>query len=106
MKPDLIRTYFPPGTNGKILYQGRLIVYIELPRKNNHTRVSCIPGGGYEWVKRCFARRSHGGGGSPKSGMQELKGCIAPGSLISAAGKGTPFRAGRERTDQSCIRGP
>jgi hypothetical protein len=26
--------------------------------------------------------------------------------LISAAGKGSPFQAGSERTEQSCIRGP
>ena len=40
---ELIRTYYPAATNGKILYQNRLMMYsIELPWKNNHTRVSCI----------------------------------------------------------------
>jgi len=59
MELELIRTYFPSGTNGKILYQNRLMMYsIELPWKDNHTRVSCIPEGCYELVKRCFARRS------------------------------------------------
>jgi len=32
MELELIRTYFPSGTNGKILYRGRLLMYsIELP---------------------------------------------------------------------------
>jgi hypothetical protein len=36
MKLELIRTYYPKGTNGKILYEGRLMTYtIELPWKNN-----------------------------------------------------------------------
>jgi len=105
MELELIRTYFPSGTNGKILYQGRLLMYsIELPWKNNHARVSCIPEGGYELVKRW----------SPKfdrhlllmnvpqrkdilihpanDALQELKGCIAPVSLISGAGKGLRSR--------------
>ena len=53
MAPELLRTYYPIGTNGKILLQGRLISYgIELPWKNNHARVSCISGGWYELEKR------------------------------------------------------
>lgn len=53
MKLELIRTYDPEGTNGKILYEGRLVTYtIELPWKNNQARVSCIPEGTYELVKR------------------------------------------------------
>jgi len=59
MELELIRTYHWSGTNGKILFQGRLITYcIELPWQNNHARVSCIPEGRYELKKRCVARRS------------------------------------------------
>ena len=115
MELELIRTYYPSGTNGKILLltagapakagEGRLLMYsIELPWKDNHAGVSCIPEGRYELVKRW----------SPKfnrhlqvmnvpqrkdilihpanDALQELKGCIAPVSLISGAGKGLRSR--------------
>ena len=53
MELELIRTYYPAGTNGKIQYQNRLMMYsIELPWKDNQTGVSCIPEGRYELVKR------------------------------------------------------
>ena len=53
MELELIRTYDPLGTNGKILFQSRLMMYsIELPWKNNQTGVSCIPEGRYELIKR------------------------------------------------------
>src|SRR5580700_11130593 len=105
MELELIRKYFDEGTNGEILYQDRLMVYsIELPWKNNQARVSCIPVGRYELVKRW----------SPKFGrhlqimdvpgrelilihpaneaLRELKGCIAPVCLITGAGKGIRSR--------------
>jgi len=53
MELELIRTYYPDGTNGKILYQDRLMMYsIELPWKDNRARVSCIPEGSHGLVKR------------------------------------------------------
>jgi len=105
MKLELIRIYYPEGTNGMILYEGRLITCtIELPWKNNLAGVSCIPEGEYELTKRW----------SPKFGrhlqilnvpgrelilihpaneaLRELKGCIAPVCLISGAGKGIRSR--------------
>jgi Family of unknown function (DUF5675) len=110
MELELIRTYFLEGTNGEILFQGRLITYtIELPWKNNQARVSCIPEGRYELVKRW----------SPKFGrhlqvmnvpgrelilihpaneaLRELKGCIAPVCLITGAGKGIRSRSALKR---------
>ncbi len=101
MELEFIRTYYLQGTNGKILYQDHLMMYsIELPWKDNHARVSCIPEGRYELIKRW----------SPKfnrhlqvmnvpqrecilihpanDAMHELKGCIAPVSVITGAGKG------------------
>jgi hypothetical protein len=41
MKLELIRTYYQKETDGKILYEGRLMTYtIELPWKNNLAGVS------------------------------------------------------------------
>jgi len=46
MEIHLTRTYFPEGTNGKLECEGKLICNtIELPWKNNETKVSCIPEG-------------------------------------------------------------
>jgi hypothetical protein len=105
MELELIRTYFPEGTNGKILYEGRLLMYsIELPWKDNHARVSCIPEGRYELVKRWSPKfnRHLQVMDVPKrkdilihpanDALQELKGCIAPVSLISGAGRGIRLR--------------
>src|ERR1700712_2019490 len=109
MELELIRTYYPAATNGKIFYQDRLMMYsIELPWKDNHARVSCIPEGKYELAKRW----------SPKFGWHlqvlnvpqrsyilihpandatlELKGCIAPVSSITGAGKGIRSRMALE----------
>jgi hypothetical protein len=105
MELELIRTYFPDGTNGKILYEGRLMTYtIELPWKNNRTRVSCIPEGTYELVTRWslkFGRHLqilHVSGREcilmhpANEALRELKGCIAPVSCITGAGKGLRSR--------------
>src|ERR1700709_2663799 len=101
MELELIRTYYPAATNGKILYQERLITYtIELPWKDNHTRVSCIPEGKYELIKRWtsqFGRhlqimdvpgREYILIHPANEALHELKGCIAPVSVITGAGKG------------------
>jgi hypothetical protein len=53
MELALIRTYYPAGTNGKIQYQNRLMMYsFELPWKENQAGVSCISEGRYELAKR------------------------------------------------------
>lgn len=106
MELELIRTYFPDGTNGEIFLNGIKLCYaIELPWLNNQNRISCIPEGTYEMMKRY----------SPKHGwhlilinvpkrqfilihvandaVKELKGCIAPVSLLTAEGKGINSRA-------------
>ena len=109
MELELIRTYYPDGTNGKILAQGSLITYtIELPWKDNLTQVSCIPEGRYELVKRWspkFNRHLQVMNVSQRENilihpandaMHELKGCIAPVSLITGAGKGIRSRMALE----------
>ena len=50
---ELTRTYFPNGTNGKLECKGKSICNtIELPWRENETRVSCIPEGKYFIKKR------------------------------------------------------
>ena len=105
MKLELIRKYYPKGTNGALLLNGvPLCATIELPWKNNLPRISCIPEGSYRLVKRY----------SPKfkwhfqllevpgrlfilvhpanDALAELQGCIAPVSFLEGAGKGSVSR--------------
>ncbi len=101
----LSRTYFPDGTNGKLECEGKLISYtIELPWKNNETRVSCIPEGKYfikkryspklQWhlevldVKNRSLILFHPANNAPL----ELKGCIAPVTKLSGPGLGLMSR--------------
>jgi Family of unknown function (DUF5675) len=105
MELELLRTYYPEGTNGKILSQGGLIAYcIELPWKNNLTQVSCIPEGRYELEKRWspkFLRHLQVMDVEDRDlvlihpandALHDLKGCIAPVSFLTAPGKGIGSR--------------
>jgi hypothetical protein len=109
MELELIRTYLPLGTNGKILFQSRLMMYsIELPWKNNQTGVSCIPEGRYELIKRFndhfnrhlqvlnVPQRDYILIHPANDALKELKGCIAPVWLITGAGKGLRSRMALE----------
>lgn len=105
MELELIRTYFPNGTNGEFVFNAkRVCSSIELPWHDNKQQVSCIPEGKYELRKRY----------SPKFGkhlqlvnvpgrdlilmhpannaIKELKGCIAPVTICTAEGKGNNSR--------------
>ena len=101
----LKRTYFPNGTNGQIECQGKVICNtIELPWKNNESKVSCIPEGKYllekryskkfKWhieitqVKDRGAILFH----PANNALKELNGCIAPVTKISGAGLGLMSR--------------
>ena len=105
MKLELTRTYFPNGTNGTIFLNGNIMCYsIELPWHNNLSRISCVPEGTYELVKRYSPTHKwhlqlnnvpnrqliliH----AANDAMKELKGCIAPVSLLTAEGKGIESR--------------
>jgi hypothetical protein len=101
----LSRTYFPDGTNGKLECGGKLICFtIELPWKNNETKVSCIPEGKY-FIKKQYSKKHqwhlevlevknrnlilfH----PANNALQELKGCIAPVTNISGPGLGLMSR--------------
>ena len=109
MELELIRTYYPKGTNGYILYKSRLMMYsIELPWKDNLARVSCIPEGRYGLTKRfnqkfrwhlqvMNVRQRTGILIHPANdALQELKGCIAPVSFLTGVGKGLRSRLALE----------
>jgi hypothetical protein len=106
MELELIRTYFPNGTNGEVhLNKTRLCSSIELPWLNNQQQVSCIPEGRYELTKRYSPRfgnhllvnnvvnRSFILIHAFNDAVKESKGCIAPVSLLTGEGKGNSSRA-------------
>lgn len=101
----LTRTYFPDGTNGKLEWEGRFICYtIELPWKNNETKVSCIPEGEYFIRKRYSKKfrwhieitdvenRSFILFHPANNAKRELNGCIAPVMKLSGPGLGLESR--------------
>jgi len=106
MELEIIRTYFPDGTNGEFFFNGaRVCSSIELPWKNNQHRISCIPEGKYELTKRYsqrfgwhllvnnVANRSYILIHAYNDALKESKGCIAPVSLCTGEGKGNNARA-------------
>lgn len=101
MELELIRTYFPNGTNGELLHNNkRVCSTIELPWLDNKQRVSCIPEGRYELTKRYSQKFGHHLLVNEVKGrelilihpandaIKELKGCIAPVSVCNGEGKG------------------
>ena len=107
MKLELLRTYFPKGTNGVISLNGKPVCNsIELPWLQNQHQISCVPEGEYELEKRY----------SPKfqwhlqllnvpnrdlilihpanDAQKELKGCIAPVLFLTGEGKGIHSKSG------------
>lgn len=106
MKLELIRTYYPKGTNGELLLNGEKVCStIELPWKENKPQVSCIPEGNYELRKRYTPRFGHHFIlmnvpnrsfillHAANDALKEMKGCIAPVSFLTGEGKGTYARA-------------
>lgn len=97
----LKRQYFPEGTNGKLACEGQFICHtIELPWKNNETRVSCIPEGEY-FIRKRYSTKFHWHleildvqnrrlilFHPANNALQELHGCIAPVTKISGPGLG------------------
>lgn len=101
MELELVRRYYPKGTNGELYVNSSLQCYtIELPWKQNLPQVSCIPEGRYRFSKRYS--QHHGKhlmveGVPRRSGilvhpandaLHELKGCIAPVSRLTGEGRG------------------
>lgn len=104
------REYLPGGTNGKLLFQGKLLCYtIELAWRDNLRRVSCIPEGRYRLRKR-YSRKFQWHLEVTKvrhrdlilihpanDAQRELNGCIAPVGLLTGEGKGLDSRRAMER---------
>jgi hypothetical protein len=101
MELELLRHYFSEGTNGTLACNGIIIcATIELPWKNNSARISCIPEGRYRLVKRYSPKfRNHYLVNDvpyrqyilihpANNAKTELKGCIAPVSIITGIGQG------------------
>lgn len=106
MKLELIRTYYPRGTNGVLSFNKMLIcATIELPWNNNAHRLSCIPEGTYLIVQRYsqkFGQHLWLQGVPDRTlilmhpandALKELQGCIAPVLLITGEGKGIQSKA-------------
>lgn len=105
MKLELIRTYHTGGVNGKLLIDGTKVCNtIELPWKENQSRISCIPEGVYQLTKRYSLRfgwhllvnnvvnRSYILIHAYNDAVKESKGCIAPVSVLTGEGKGIRSR--------------
>jgi len=102
MELELLRVYFSEGTNGTLACNGITIcATIELPWKNNSARISCIPEGRYSLIKRYSPtfRNHYLLENVPdrqyilihpaNNALHELKGCIAPVSIITGIGQGS-----------------
>jgi hypothetical protein len=110
MELRIKRSYHPTGTNGSLFINGELICYtIELPWRDNHTGISCIPEGTYHLVKRyspAFHWHLHLRDVPGREwilmhpanhALRELKGCIAPVSLLTGPGMGSQSRLALEK---------
>ena len=110
MELELARAYFPNGTNGEFILDDTIICNaIELPWEDNHQQISCIPEGRYELAKRYSPKLDHHllvvsvpGRANilihpANDAMKELKGCIAPVSILTAEGKGLRSRLAFEK---------
>ncbi|MDX2190413.1 MAG: DUF5675 family protein [Bacteroidota bacterium] len=102
MELELIRTYFPNGTNGELWCGGQLVCHtIELPWLDNNRGVSCIPEGVYRlqkrfvekfqwhlWVQKVPNRQwilVH----PANNAKAQLRGCIAPVTKLESPGIGS-----------------
>ncbi|MDE3235502.1 MAG: hypothetical protein KGO81_06065 [Bacteroidota bacterium] len=105
MELVLLRTYYPEGTNGDLwLGDEGLCHTIELPWKENAHNISCIPEGRYELEKRYSPKfqwhvllknvqdRSLILIHPANDAMKELRGCIAPVTVLTGPGKGIQSR--------------
>lgn len=110
MELELIRNYYTKGTNGLLCINNNFQCYtIELPWKDNLPRISCIPEGRYALKKRYSPKfKQHllvcGVEGRDvilihpaNNALKELKGCIAPVTILTGEGKGSQSRIALEK---------
>lgn len=113
MELQLIRNYFPDGTNGRLMHRGTQVCEtIELPWRSNKRLVSCIPEGRYRLLRRLHYKNGeqlavlnvpgreaillHPG----NAAFRDLQGCIAPVTKCTAPGKGNYSRIALERVKE------
>ena len=106
MELIITRSYHEQGANGELLIDGKHVCHtIELPWKDNHRRVSCIPEGHYTvrkryskrfglhlWVNNVPGRDAilvH----SFNNALKECLGCIGPVTQLTGHGEGIFSRA-------------
>ena len=105
MKILIERTYYPTGTNGDLHVDGQLKCHsIELPWHNNESSVSCIPEGTFQCEKHIS---DHLGNclhvmnvpnradiliHPANNAIKELRGCIAPVTVLTGPGMGDKSR--------------
>lgn len=108
----LERSYHTLGTNGKLFIKGQTLPFcftIELPWQQNTAQLSCIPEGAYPLVLRQsekFKTHLHVQNVPGRQlilvhpandALAELKGCIAPVSVLTGNGQGKLSRRAFER---------
>lgn len=109
MELEVLRTYYPEGTNGILKLNGVEQCYtIELPWQNNLARHSCIPEGRYRLKRRYshkFKEHLEVVGVENRwlilihpanDALKELYGCIAPVSVLTGPGRGNMSRVAFE----------
>lgn len=110
MELVIFRTYHADGTNGKVYVNNRFQCFsIELPWEDNLPQHSCIPEGRYGLKKRYSTRFGRhllveGVKGRElillhpaNDALKELRGCIAPVSILTGPGKGLLSRNAFEK---------
>lgn len=105
MELTICRTYYEDGTNGRLYADGEFLGFtIELPWRDNAKMASCIPEGRYELAAR-YSEQFHDHlilKNVPNrslilihpanNAIKELRGCIAPVSVLTGPGVGLRSR--------------
>lgn len=119
MELVIFRTYHTDGTNGRLYANNSFQCYtIELPWEDNLPQHSCIPEGKYQLRKRYSTRFGqhllvadvpgreliliH----PANDALKELRGCIAPVSILTGPGKGILSRSAFEKVISIVYKNP
>ena len=110
----LKRIYLATAVHGELTLNGKHISYtIELPWRDNKSRISCIPEGSYVLRKRYSEKFKwhfvltdvHNRSGilihPANDAQKELQGCIAPVTKITGEGNGTESRKAMQKLTDS-----
>jgi hypothetical protein len=119
MELVIFRTYHADGTNGALYTGNSFQCYtIELPWQDNLPQHSCIPEGRYELKKRCSTKFGQHLLVADVKGrelilihpandaLKELRGCIAPVSILTGPGKGILSRNAFKKVMSIALKAP